>query len=111
MNRRMQNRVNEFCHIWSEYFSPAPVVISIPAIDLFVIKMSWWHMGIVGDVFWIFVIAAFMRTDQSVVLITDPNLGRRSFKNCGLVIIRVQYRIVVAIIEKMKWKVRQNVKS
>ena len=101
MNRRMQNCVNEFCHIWSEYFSPAPVVISIPAVDLFVIEMSWWHMGIIGDVFRVFVIAAFMSTDQAVVLITDPNLGRCSFKNCGLVIIRVQYRIVVAIIEKM----------
>ena len=101
MNRRMQNCINEFYHIWSEYFSPAPVVISIPAVDLFVIEMSWWHMGIVGDVFRVFVIAAFMSTDQAVVLITDPNLGRRSFKNCGLVIIRVQYRIVVAIIEKM----------
>ena len=63
-----------------------------------------------GDVFRKFLIGSSVGADQLVVTVTDTDLCHCSLKNCRLVIIRVQYRVIVVIIQQMKWKVRQNVK-
>lgn len=55
-------------------------------------------------------IRSSVRADQTVVLITDTNLRRCSLKDCGFSAVSIQYRVVVAVIIDVKWKVRQNVK-
>ena len=43
-------------------------------------------------------IRSSMSADQTVVLITDTNLRRGSFKDCWFSAVSIQYRVVVAVI-------------
>ena len=51
-----------------------------------------------------------MGTDQPVILITYPDLGRCCLQDCRLSTMSVEYGIVVAVILDVKWIVGQNVK-
>lgn len=59
------------------------------------------HVILPGDVFMKFLIGSSVCADQFVVTVTDTDLCHCSLKNCRLVIIRVQYRVIVVIIQQM----------
>lgn len=58
-------------------------------------------MAIIRDVFRKILIGTLMLTDKAVIPVTDKNLCWCCFYNCRLAAIRVQYRVIVAIILKM----------
>lgn len=103
--------VNKSYHRFSIDRCPPSVISSVMCIHFFVIQVLWRHMAVICNVKRKIAVRSWMAADQPVILIADPYLRHCSLKNCRFSLMSIQYRIVVGIILKMKWKVRQNVKQ
>src|SRR5699024_8983681 len=58
------------------------------------------HMTVVSDITRKILIRAYMLTQKPIILITDPYLTHCSFQHCRFSVIRIQYRVIVAVIFK-----------
>lgn len=96
-----QNLINQLFCTFSKGRCPPAVISSVTGIYFLVIKVLRLHMAIIRDVFRKILIGTLMLTDKAVIPVTDKNLCWCCFYNCRLAAIRVQYRVIVAIILKM----------
>ena len=58
-------------------------------------------MLLLCNVLWKVFIGSPMGTEQFIISVTNPDFSHCCFENCRLIVIRVQYRIVVVIIQQM----------
>ena len=98
MLRSLQQTVDELRHLRAEHRSPAPIISAILLVDFLVVKVFWLHMAVICDIKRELRVRPLMCADQPVVLIADPDLGRRCLQNCWLSTIRIEYGVVVAVI-------------
>ena len=95
---RTQDLIDQFLRTFTISRCPSAVISTITGIYFLVIKMFRLHMTIICDVFWKVLVGALMSADKVAIPVTDKYLCGCSFYNCRLATVRVQYRVIVAII-------------